>query len=1209
MIIDNFKAIRLKLASPEQILSWSYGEVLKPETINYRTQRAEKDGLFSERIFGPTKNWECYCGKYRRVRYKGVVCEKCGVEVTRSDVRRERMGHIQLAAPVAHIWFLRNIPSRIGMFLGVPSQQLEKVVYYTAYIITSVNEEKKKEVLNELEGEYRQKKGEVDVEKLYKEQKEEINEIVPLKVISEAKYFELSRKFGHIFEAGIGGEAVKEILEKIDLKKLEESLNKKLALVKNALEKRKMLSFLKMVKSFIKNNMRPEWMFLSVLPVLPPGLRPIVPLDGGRFATSDSNDLYRRVINRNNRLKKLLELKAPSVIVRNEKRMLQEAVDALIDNSIRQTQTQMTVQKRPLKSLADILGGKQGRFRQNLLGKRVDYSGRSVIVVGPELKHYECGLPKKMALELFRPFVVHNLIEKELANTFRNANRFIDQMSSEVWEALEEVIKDKVVLLNRAPTLHRLGIQAFKPILVEGLAIKIPPMVCPAFNADFDGDQMPVHVPLSNEAQKEAKEKMLSSNNFLKPSSGSPIVNPTQDILLGCFYLTQIVEDNKKEEELKHFSSVEEVKYAYEFGNISLKERIKVFNPKKSIVKLEIGEIKVVESKNEIIETSLGRIIFNEVFPENFPYFNEITDNKFLKKVISFIGMNLSSSSEMVDVIDKIKTMGFLYAMKSGMTLGLGDLQIPKVKKEIIEKSWKEVEEIEGQYQEGLLSRDEKKAHIVQVWLAAESEIEKSLRQGVDIYGPVSSFVDSGARGSWKQIKQMTGMRGLVQNPKGELIEMPIKSSYKEGFNILEYFIASHGARKGATDTALKTADAGYLTRKLVEVTQDVVIIEDDCKTNKGILIERKEEVAYDNFADRLFSRTLLEPVKIGNEVVLNKNEIIDKRIAKIIEAEKSIKSVKVRSPITCESIWGICSKCYGYDLAYNKPVEIGVPVGVVAAQSIGEPGTQLTLRTFHTGGIAGKDITHGLPRITELFEARTPNYKATISSVKGEIAGIEKKETEILIDLIPEKKEESKKKTKKKEKIDLITYSLLPDSKLLVRKGDKVKAGQPLSVGSIDPDELMKIAGKEEVEKYIMDEIQKVYISQGVGINNKHLEILLRQMFSKIKIIKSGETDFMVGETVSNSLFTEKNRKAKEKGLKVAEGEVQLMSITKASLASDSFLAASSFQNTTKIMVGAATEGKIDYLRGIKENVMIGRLISAGTGFRKIQTEDFEDE
>jgi len=1207
MLPEDFQSLRLKVASPDEIRSWSHGEVIKPETINYRTQRPEKDGLFSERIFGPTKDWECYCGKYRRIRYKGIVCDKCGVEVTRAIVRRERMGHIELACPVAHIWFLKSIPSRIGLFLGVPQQNLERVIYYTAYIITSVDEEGKKAALGDLDKEYKSKKGDKKsgkgiVDTLYKQRRDEILNIRPLRIISEMEFLEMSKKYGHIFEAGIGSEAVKKMLEQIDLKKTRKEVEKHLANTKGALEKKKLLLRLKMFKSFIKNDLRPEWMFLTVLPVLPPDLRPMVALDGGRYATSDSNDLYRRVINRNNRLKKLLELSAPEVIVRNEKRMLQEAVDALLDNTARESQVQMTAQKRPLKSLADILKGKQGRFRQNLLGKRVDYSGRSVIVVGPELHHYECGLPKKMALELFRPFVVNKLMERGIVHNIRSANRLIDQGPAEVWGILEEVIKDRRVLLNRAPTLHRLGIQAFQPVLIEDFAIRIPPLVCTAFNADFDGDQMAVHLPLTNEAQKEARELMYSARNFLKPASGDPIIDPTKDILLGCYYLTKIKDGEPHEGKI--FSSFEEATYAYETKFITLRTKIKIPNPKSSVLKNDPDSLKIIEDKEHtILETSFGRMLFNNIFPDIFPYVNEVVNKKFLQRLTEFLVGFMGDPESAIDIIDKLKALGFRYATRSGVTWSISDLAVPEEKPKILAKASEEVKAIESQYQEGLLTNEERKSHVVQIWQAATVAISKNIQKTFNQFGNVFSIVDSGARGSWSQVNQMTGMKGLVQNPNGETIELPIKSSYKDGFSVLEYFIASHGARKGSSDTALKTANAGYLTRRLVDSSQDILITEDDCGTKEGLVINRKEGEEYGhNFSSRLFARTSLEEVKINGKVIVKANEVIDRKSSKLIEAS-DIQTVKVRSPITCKSVWGVCSKCYGYDLAYNNQVKVGTPVGIIAAQSIGEPGTQLTLRTFHTGGVAGKDITHGLPRIEELLEVRSPKYKAVIAENDIKIISIEEGEKEIIIifdSINPVIKEEKvKKSTKKIKKENSNSYSLPKGSRVLVKVGDKVMAGQKLSEGSIDLKDLLRATNREQVEKYIMSEVQKIYVSEGVNINNKHLEIILKQMFSRVKIKDPGDSEFLIGEVISKSKLIEENRRLKAKGKAPAKAMLMLLGVTKSALASDSFLSAASFQETTRVMVTAATEGRIDNLRGLKENVIIGRLIPAGTGYK----------
>ncbi|MGB9847942.1 MAG: DNA-directed RNA polymerase subunit beta' [Minisyncoccia bacterium] len=1210
MLPEDFLAIKLKLASPEEILSWSYGEVTKPETINYRTQRPEKDGLFSERIFGPTKDWECYCGKYKRIRYKGIICDKCGVEVTRSSVRRERMGHIKLASPVAHIWYLRNIPSPIALFLGVNQQQLERVIYYTAYIITKVNDEERKKALEELKSEYESKKKSTPKDKLnlletvYKDNVEKLNGLYPLKIISESEYFNLSKKFGHVFEAGIGSEPIVELLKEIDLKKKEKQLIKEFKNKKG--DKKKILLQLRLIRSFIKNNLRPEWMFLTVLPVLPPDLRPMVALDGGRYATSDLNDLYRRVINRNNRLKKLLELNAPEVIIRNEKRMLQEAVDALIDNSARKTQIQSSAQKRPLKSLSDILQGKQGRFRQNLLGKRVDYSGRSVIVVGPELRHFECGLPKVMALELFRPFVVNKLLERGIVFNIRSANRLIDQGPAEVWAILEEVIRDRYVLLNRAPTLHRLGIQAFKPVLIEDLALRIPPMVCTAFNADFDGDQMAVHLPLTEEAQKEAREIMLSSLNCLKPANGEPIINPTKDIILGCYYLTKIFDNLKGEG--KVFSSPEEVIIAYDYKIIDLKAKIKI-KPYKEFYFKKMGDVLVAEkyeNPNVLIETSAGQIIFNDIFPKDFPFVGEVVEKKFLSKLTDYIISHFDSNTA-IDLLDKIKMLGFHYATISGITWSMSDLVIPSDKEEIINESRKEIQTIEQQFNEGFLARDEKRTHTIKTWEKGLSKIAKNITKVLPENNPVFQIIDSGSRGSWGQLTQMMGMKGLVQNPKGEIIELPILSSYKEGLSVLEYFIASHGARKGSSDTALKTANAGYLTRRLIDAAQEVIVTEEDCGTKRGITVYRTDGADYGHrFSARLIGRTVLEDVKIDNKTIIKANEVITPQIAEIIE-KSDIQAVKIRSPITCKTLWGVCAKCYGHDLGYNKPVEPGTPIGIIAAQSIGEPGTQLTLRTFHTGGVAGQDITHGLPRIEELFEARTPKNKAIISEVDGEIVKIEEQEKEIFIHVKAKrnKDKETKSRTRKTKSSDIYQYSIPKTKKILVKEGDIVKAGDKLCSGDIDPKELLKVTDRETVERYILTEIQKIYVSEGVSINNKHLEIIVRQMFDKVKIKNPGDSDFLIGEIVSKSRFLEENRKLKAKGKKPAKAVQLFLGITRSALASESFLAAASFQETTRVLVKAALEGKVDYLRGLKENVIIGRLVPVGTGFRKREQQE----
>jgi len=1173
----DFNSIQLKLASPQDILEWSYGEVLKPETINYRTQRPEKDGLFSERIFGPSKDWECYCGKYRRARYKGVVCDKCGVEVTRAIVRRERLGHITLAAPVTHIWFLKNVPSKISLFLNVPLPKLEKVVYYAAYIVTNVNEENRKNILSDIEKEYESrkkaaKKEGIDVDQLkagMTEAKKTITGLTVGQVLTESEYHALARKFGDVFEAASGAEAVRKILINTDLKKLIASLEKELEGLKDPLRENRVLKRLKLAKSFFKNNMRPEWMILTVLPVLPPDLRPMVALDGGRYATSDLNDLYRRVLNRNNRLKKLIDLKAPEVIVANEKRMLQEAVDALIDNSARLGSQQLSSQRRPLRSIADMLKGKQGRFRQNLLGKRVDYSGRSVIVVGPNLKLDECGLPKKMALELFKPFVIQRIIEEGMAHNIRNSNRLIEQAPPEVWAILEEVIRDRKVLLNRAPTLHRLGVQAFKPLLIEDLAIQIPPLVCTAFNADFDGDQMAVHLPLSRDAQSEARGLMLSSLNLLKPSTGDPIVSPTQDIVLGCYFLTKVREGAKGAGKL--FSDSEEAFLAYENGFIEINSLIKI------------------RTDNGMLETTVGRLKFNEVLPEEYEFVNKLVTKKELSKIVGDIIAEFESEIAK-SYLDSVKKLGFEYATYSGISWGMDDLIIPKEKQDIISNAEEEEKLIRAQYEDGSLTNRERRERAIEIWEKANQKLGREIvPNALDPDSSVYAIIDSGARGSWSQPSQMMGMKGLVQNPKGETIELPVKSSYKEGFNVLEYFISTHGSRKGLTDTALKTASAGYLTRKLVDVSQAVIVKEKDCKTKEGIAILRLEGKEFGHeFSSRLFSRTTCDDIKSGKKILVKAGEIIDRENSYVIQADEKIESVKIRSPITCKTLYGICSKCYGYDLGNNKPVEIGQAVGIVAAQSIGEPGTQLTMRTFHIGGVAGVDITHGLPRVEEIFEARPPKGKAFLAEEDGVVVDIEEK------NLLKILKIKSDLKTNKDKTIE---YSVPRSSWIYVRVGDLVKKGDQLSEGTLDLRELFKLKNIRAVERYIVSEVQKIYLSEGAAINNKHIEVIVKQMFARVKITEPGTTDLVKGDVVEKSLFLEVNREAKKSGGTPAKSEQLLMGITKVALSTESFLSAASFQETARVLINAASESKSDDLRGLKENVIIGRLIPAGTG------------
>ncbi len=1179
--MNTFDSIKLKIASPDDILKNSHGEVTKPETINYRTQKPEKDGLFDERIFGPVKDWECYCGKYRRIRYKGVVCDKCGVEVTRAVVRRERMGHIKLAVPVAHIWFLRSIPSKIGLMLDVPSNALERVIYYAAYIVMSIDEKAREEALAEIEREYKQKQktagiGSEALMKARDKARDDLKDLRKYQVLGESEFHDLSLKFGNIFEAGIGSEAVKKLLEEINLTELAVKLAEEEKVAPMSTRK-KVLKRLKLAQSFFKTNMRPEWMFVSILPVLPPDLRPMVPLDGGRFATSDLNDLYRRVINRNNRLKKLLEFSAPDVIVRNEKRMLQEAVDALIDNSARRVQNQtaaLASQKRPLRSLADMLKGKQGRFRQNLLGKRVDYSGRSVIVVGPDLKLNECGLPKQMALELFKPFVINKIIERELAHNIKGANRLIEEGIDEVWAILEEVIQNKYVLLNRAPTLHRLGIQAFKPILIEGLAIRIHPMVCSAFNADFDGDQMAVHLPLSEEAQRESREIMLSSKNLLKPATGESIVVPTQDSVLGVYYLSKIKNGLKGEGRI--FSDERDAVLAYQFDEIDLQAKIKV---------------RIRKNGSELVETSVGRVFLNQALPEDFEYINEELRSKDIRNTIGKI-FAVYGADKTAEILDNIKKIGFEYATVSGISWGMDDLKIPQEKAQIIEEAKKQIDEVEKYYNGGLLTSEEKRARVIEIWKGAIDKIEKAVSVSLDPDGPVFTIVDSKARGSWKQITQMVGLKGLVQNPAGDIIDLPIISSFKEGFNVLEYFISTHGARKGSADTALRTASAGYLTRRLVDVSQDVVVTETDCGESEGFLIKREEGDEFGvELGARIFGRTAAKDIKNTNgEVIVKTGDIVGRRAGIKIDKER-IAEVVVRSPITCKTKFGICQKCYGYDLGDNEPVKIGSAVGIVAAQAIGEPGTQLTMRTFHTGGVASAtDITEGLPRVQEVFEARIPKSKAAISEIDGKVIDIVDSGKQKIIKIAPSAKEDK----------EIVEYSVPGGNSLWINKGDLVTKGQQLSEGCLDLKELFSVSGVRVAASYILNEVQKIYATNGSDINAKHIEIIIRQMFGRVRIKEAGDTKFIPGDIIEKVVLAEENSKVKKINGKIAIATQLLMGITKVALTTESWLSAASFQETAKVLINAAVEGKSDKLLGLKENVILGRLIPAGTGYKK---------
>ena len=1183
--VNDFDSFRLKLASPEDILDWSRGEVTKPETINYRTQRYEKDGLFCEKIFGPSKDWECYCGKYKRIRYKGIVCDKCGVEVTRSIVRRERMGHIKLATPVSHIWFLRGVPSKIGLALGISVQDLEKVVYFASYLVMEVDEQAQKEALKNLDSEYKSKQKDVaksaedsrgkeeiseELRRDYSIAKEEIKNLKPFQVLPEVDYFNLSTRFGQVFSAGIGAEAVRKTLEKMDISQEIKKIEADLREGSSDSDSKKLVKRLKFFRGFKKAGLKLEWMLPTVIPVIPPDLRPMVALDGGRFATSDINDLYRRIINRNNRLRKLIDLGAPEVITRNEKRMLQEAVDALFDNSVRHGQAAVaasTGQKRALKSLADSLKGKQGRFRQNLLGKRVDYSGRSVIVVGPQLKLHQAGLPKRMALELFKPFIINKLIEKEYAYNVRTAGRMVDAEAEEAYEILDEVIENHFVLLNRAPTLHRLSIQAFQPVLIEGKAIQIHPMVCAAFNADFDGDQMAVHVPLTDHARRESKGIMLSSKNLLKPASGDPIATPSQDIVLGIYYLTHIVPGVKGEN--KMFSSMEEAILAYQAEVVAINAKVKLLY------------------KTKIIKTSVGRILLNDILPVEFRFLNEEMTKKELKALMARI-LEIAGQKETARFIDSIKNLGFNMASRSGVSWGMDDLKIPEKKNQIIDDSEAQVKIINQQYNEGLLTDGERKDKIIETWNEAKNKITEEVRGSLDKEGAVYTMIHSKARGTESVVVQMTGMKGLMAGPTGETLELPVKSSFKEGFNVLEYFISTHGARKGMADTALRTATAGYLTRRLVDVSQDVIIREEDCGDKEGGCLYRSDsdEIGQD-FAARVEGRVVLEDVlnPKNKKIIVKKGELVSKEQAEEID-RLPIEKVNIRSVVSCKSKLGICRKCYGKDLGRNKLVEIGQAVGVIAAQAIGEPGTQLTMRTFHVGGVAGSDITQGLPRVEEIFEARLPKGEALISEVDGKLTDIKggSAKTSVKIEF---QDEQGKKAIKE--------YQIPVNATLKIKKGELVAKGTQLIEGHVDLKKLYEVMGRDEVVRHITKEIQDIYASQGEGINDKHIEVIIRQMLSRVRIIDAGTTEFLPGDIVEKGRFNEANAKAK----KAAQGENLFLGITKVALSTESFLSAASFQATARTLIDASIVAKEDKLIGLKENVIIGRLIPAGTGLR----------
>ena len=1151
--LERFNKIKIGLASDEKIREWSHGEVKKPETINYRTLKPEKDGLFCEKIFGPTKDWECHCGKYKRVRYKGIVCDRCGVEVTKAKVRRERMGHIELAAPVAHIWYFKGIPSRIALLLDISPRELEKVIYFASYIVTD--------------------KG--------------TSGLLKCQIINEKEYHEAVEKYGRgSFKAEMGAEAIRKLLTEIDIEKLSEKLKKELVKASEQ-KKAKIAKRLDTVESFRLSGNKPEWMIMNVVPVLPPELRPMVQLDGGRFATSDLNDLYRRVINRNNRLKRLLELGAPEIIVRNEKRMLQESVDALIDNG-RRGRPVTGAGNRPLKSISDMLKGKQGRFRQNLLGKRVDYSGRSVIVVGPELKIYQCGLPKEMAIELFKPFVMKELVGRGIAHNIKNAKRMVEKLRPEVWDILEYVIKDHPVLLNRAPTLHRLGIQAFEPVLVEGRAIKLHPLVCTAFNADFDGDQMAVHVPLTPEAQAEARYLMLSVNNLLKPQDGKPVTVPTQDMILGAYYLTVQIDGEKGEG--MYFSDKDEALMAYQNGDVGLHCKVKVRMSK------EInGEI-----KTKTIDATVGRLIYNEGIPQDLGFVDRSDPEKAFDLEIDFpvikknLGtiiakcINVHGLSKSAEVLDYIKATGYKYSTKGAITVSVADVAVPEAKKEILAKADQDVENIRKQFKRGLITNEERYDAVIKVWEKATKDVTEAMKDNFDDLNPIYMMAQSGARGNMNQLRQIAGMRGLMADTSGKAVEIPIKSCFREGLDALEYFISSHGARKGLADTALRTADSGYLTRRLVDVSQDLIIREDDCGTHDGIEVEeiRDGNQVLEKLDERLVGRYLVDDLydPETKELLCDTNTMITDDLAKKI-MNSGITKVKVRSILGCRSKYGACSKCYGMGLATRQRVAIGESVGIIAAQSIGEPGTQLTMRTFHTGGVAGGDITQGLPRVEELFEARNPKGLATITEIDGKVTiNDDKKRKEVTV----------------VGKDDAKTYVIPFGSKLKVKEGDEIKAGAPLTEGSINPNEILAINGPEGVYNYIISEVQKVYRNQGVDINDKHIEVITKQMLNKVRVEDAGDTGLFTASLVDMYEFEDANNKAIEEGKRPAKGRRVLLGITKASLATDSFLSAASFQETTKVLTEAAIKGKTDELLGLKENVIIGKLIPAGTGLKK---------
>ena len=1258
--VNDFDSVRISLASADQIKSWSYGEVTKAETINYRTLKPERDGLFCERIFGPTKDYECFCGKYKRIRYKGVICDKCGVEVAQARVRRERMGHIELACPVSHVWYARGVPSRLGLLIDLSPRNIERVLYFSSYVITSVDQDALNETVKALEekssGEIAQSESELETkisgmtdasvedvnrlrqdweskkEKLGEEtarEIEQLRDLAPRQLLTEAQYQDLKLKYGGVFEAGMGAEAILKLIKDVNLNELRNQLIVETR--SNSGQRRKKASKqLQVVEAFRRSGSKPEWMILTILPVLPPDLRPMVQLDGGKFAISGINDLYRRVINRNNRLRHLMEIGAPEIIVRNEKRMLQDAVDSLIDNS-RRGQTAPAAGNHKLKSLSDMLRGKQGRFRQNLLGKRVDYSGRSVIVVGPDLKLYQCGLPKRMALELFKPFVMRRLMQLGLAHNIRSARRLVERAKPEVYDMLEEVVKERPVLLNRAPTLHRLSIQAFEPVLIDGSAIQLHPLVCTAFNADFDGDQMAVHVPLSKAAVKEAREEMLSIRNILIPSSGEPIVTPTLDMVLGCYYMTTLVPGAKGEG--KVFSAFEDVKLAFDLGRIDLR-----------------AEVEVRGKDSEPFKTTVGRILLNEVLPPQIGFLNKVIDKAGLKRIV-FDASKVLDAEGMAQLLDNIKLLGFRFATKSGTTIGMSDIQVPAAKIGLLTSAESQTSTIETQYQRGLISEDERYDAVVRVWTDTGEKIRGAVSDSLDRRGGVYMMATSGAKGNISQITQMAGMRGLMTNPSGRIIDFPIKSSFREGLSVLEYFISTHGARKGLADTALRTSESGYLTRRLIDAAHDVIVLEVDCNTTQGVWIaEPKERGLLPSFVERVNGRyaaaNVVDP-KSG-KTLLERNEGIDEQKANEILAT-GVNRIYVRSPLTCQSRRGICQMCYGKDLARGHVVDLYTAVGIVAAQSIGEPGTQLTLRTFHTGGVVGLDITSGLPRVEELFEARLPRNPAIISDINGtvdvlrsdegdkiRITGSETFRTEyalppaltlrvengqwvdvgtvlaspgvdaekhklpatgeqaLIAGVAGQVTVEGDRLAVTYEEKEEREYSVAAAAHIRVQSGEVVKAGQQLTDGSINPQEMLSILGRDAVQQYLADEVQRVYRSQGVTINDKHIEIIIHQMLAKVRVDSSGDTELVPGELIDRFTYEDVNAEILAEGGEPATAHTVLLGVTRASLSTSSWLAAASFQETTKVLTEAAVRGAVDKLSGLKENVIIGRLIPA---------------